>query len=181
MLRIFKPPDNFSIGFFYSILFYHTSSAHNVFIPYSAYLCSSTILSLIAHTPYGERRGKKSLLFVRFWWKIAHICKIENKLGNRHELFSIFFIGNELFTKKGVRGYEPNGRMVQPTQLIIISIEAQFCALQKFSVFFLTSFSFSSCKLLFRKINFCLKNWNSRRRIFSEIKNLKKKKFFVTL
>ena len=40
--------------------------------------------------------------------------------------FSIFFIENELFTenvKKGVRGNEPNGRTVQPTQLIRISIK----------------------------------------------------------
>ena len=43
---------------------------------------------------------------------------------SNHELFSIFFIENEFFTekvKRGVRGYEPNGRTVQPTQLILIS------------------------------------------------------------
>ena len=50
-------------------------------------------------------------------------------------LFSIFFIENESFkenVKKGVRGNEPNGRTVQPTQLIRISIEAEFCALQNY-------------------------------------------------
>ena len=53
--------------------------------------------------------------------------------------FSIFFIENELFTenvKNGVRGNEPNGRTVQPTQLILISIEAEFCALQNYREFF---------------------------------------------
>ena len=38
--------------------------------------------------------------------------------------FSIFFIEKESFTenvKKGVRGNEPNGQTVQPTQLIFIS------------------------------------------------------------
>ena len=59
--------------------------------------------------------------------------------GNCRELFSIFFIENVLFTenvKKGVRGYEPNGRMVQPKQLILISIEAEFCALKIYREFF---------------------------------------------
>ena len=53
--------------------------------------------------------------------------------------FSIFLIENELFTenvKKGVRGNEPNGRMVQPKQLILTSIEAEFCALQNYREFF---------------------------------------------
>ena len=31
--------------------------------------------------------------------------------------------------KKKVRGNEPNGRTVQPKQLILLSIEAEFCAL----------------------------------------------------
>ena len=51
--------------------------------------------------------------------------------------FLIFFIEVELFTenvKKGVRGNEPNGRTVQPTQLILILIEAEFCALQHYRV-----------------------------------------------
>ena len=55
------------------------------------------------------------------------------------KFFSIFFIENELFTenvKKGVRGNEPNGRTVQPKQLILISIEAEFCALQNHRGFF---------------------------------------------
>ena len=53
--------------------------------------------------------------------------------------FSILFIGNDLFAenvKKGVRGNEPNGRTVQPTQFILISIEAEFCALQDCREFF---------------------------------------------
>ena len=29
--------------------------------------------------PY--RQKEKSLMFVRFWWKFAHLCKIENKMG----------------------------------------------------------------------------------------------------
>ena len=61
------------------------------------------------------------------------------KWGNRHELCSIFFIENELFTenvKKWVRGNEPNGRTVQPIELILISIETEFRALQNYRVFF---------------------------------------------
>ena len=53
--------------------------------------------------------------------------------------FSIFFLVNELFTenvKKEVRGNKPNGRTVQPTQLIIISIEAEICALQNYRKLF---------------------------------------------
>ena len=65
--------------------------------------------------------------------------KSKMKWGNRHELFSIFFIENELFTenvKKGVRGNEPNGRTVQPKQLILISIVAEFRGLQSYRQFF---------------------------------------------
>ena len=72
------------------------------------------------------------------------------------KLYSIFFIENELFTenvKKGVRGNEPSGRTVQPTQLIRISIEVEFCALQNYTVFFFSIFTFS-----FRVIHFFQKN-----------------------
>ena len=60
--------------------------------------------------------------------------KSKIKWGNWHELFSISLIENELFTenvKKGVRV-----STVQPTQLILISIEAEFCALQNYREFF---------------------------------------------
>ena len=63
--------------------------------------------------------------------------------GNRHDFFSIFFIENELFTenvKKGVCGNEPNDRMVQPTQLILLSIEAEFYAQQNYRKFFINLF-----------------------------------------
>ena len=59
--------------------------------------------------------------------------KSKIKWGNRHELFSTFFIENELFAvnlKKGVRSNEPNGRTVQLTQLIRRSIKAEFRTLQ---------------------------------------------------
>ena len=61
--------------------------------------------------------------------------------------FSIFFIENELFSenvKKGVRSNEPNpnGRTAQPTHVICISIEADFCALQNDRDFFEFQFSF---------------------------------------
>ena len=66
------------------------------------------------------------------------------KWGNRHEFFSICSIENELFTenvKKGVCGYKPNGRTVQPTQLIRISIDAKFRALKNYrELFFRVSF-----------------------------------------
>ena len=55
------------------------------------------------------------------------------------KFFSIFFIENELLTeniKTGVRSNEPNSRTVQPTQLILISNEAELCALQKYRVCF---------------------------------------------
>ena len=58
--------------------------------------------------------------------------------------FSIFFIENKLFTenvKKGVRRNEPNGRTVQTKQLILITIDAQFCALQNYREFFSTFIS----------------------------------------
>ena len=45
---------------------------------------------------------------------------------------------NELFienVKKAVRGNEPNGQTVQPTNLILISIEAELCALQYYREF----------------------------------------------
>ena len=61
------------------------------------------------------------------------------------DFFYIFFIENELFTenvKKGVRGNKPNGRSVQPTQLILISIEGEFSALQNYTEFFFSKFIF---------------------------------------
>ena len=65
--------------------------------------------------------------------------------------FSIFFIENNLFTenvKNGVRGNEPSGRTVQPTQSILISTKAEFSALQNYREFFF-DFNFS-----FRVIHF---------------------------
>ena len=81
------------------------------------------------------------------------------KGGNRQEHFSIIFIENELFTenvKKGVRCNEPNGQTIWPTQLLLLSIEAEFCALQNYREFF------SNLNLVFelyifpRKMQFCL-------------------------
>ena len=60
-------------------------------------------------------------------------------MGNRHELFSIVFIENELFAenlKNEVLGNEPNSRTVQPTQLTLTSTEAEMCALQTYTEFF---------------------------------------------
>ena len=42
--------------------------------------------------------------------------------------------------KKGVRGNEPIGRTVQPTQLILISIEAEICGLQIYRDIFFSDF-----------------------------------------
>ena len=95
-------------------------------------------------------------------------------MGKRHELFSIFFIEKELFAenvKNGVRGNECLGRTVQPTQLIRISVEAEFCALQIYKELFFSNFT-----LVFEsnhsseKMHFCLKKLNSRRRIFFRIR-----------
>ena len=69
--------------------------------------------------------------------------KLKLEWGNRQGLFSIFFIENDLFTeivKKGVRGNEPNDRTVQPTQWILISIEAEYCALQNYREFLFSNF-----------------------------------------
>ena len=80
----------------------------------------------------GNRTGKneKSSLFIRFWWKFAHICKIEKNGVTVMNLFPIFFIENEIFTENVKKG-----SAVQPT-LILISVEAELCALQNHSVFF---------------------------------------------
>ena len=70
--------------------------------------------------------------------------------------FSIFSIENKLFTenvKKGVYGNEPNGRTVQPTQLIRISTRAKLHALQNYTDFF---FEFH---LSFRAIHFFQENY----------------------
>ena len=78
--------------------------------------------------------------------------KIKKIFIKRHEIFFHFLHRNELFTenvKKGVRDNESNGRMVQPKQLILISIEAEFCALQTYRQFF-----FSNLILVFRVIHF---------------------------
>ena len=53
--------------------------------------------------------------------------------------FPFFFIEIDLFTEnviKGLRGYEPSGWTVQLTQLILISIEVEFLALQSYKEFF---------------------------------------------
>ena len=65
--------------------------------------------------------------------------KSKLKWSNRHDFFSILFIENDLYIENvnmGVSVNEPNGRMVQPTQLILITIEAEFCALLDFRKFF---------------------------------------------
>ena len=65
--------------------------------------------------------------------------KLKLKRGNCPDFFTTLFIENQLLTenvKKGVRGNEPNGRTVQPTQLTLISIEAKLCALKNYRVFF---------------------------------------------
>ena len=49
----------------------------------------------------------------------------------------------------GVRGNEPSGRTVQPTELILISVEGEFCALQNYREFF---FSFQVMHFLKEKI-----------------------------
>ena len=49
--------------------------------------------------------------------------------------FFIFFIENELFYRKRENRNEPNVQTVQPTGLILISIEAEFCALQNYREF----------------------------------------------
>ena len=65
--------------------------------------------------------------------------KSKIKWGNCHELSSVSFVENKLFpenVKNGVRGNEPNGRTVQPTQLIRISLESKFRARQNYRDFF---------------------------------------------
>ena len=73
----------------------------------------------------------------------------------------LFSIENELFleiVKKGVRGNEPNGRTVQPIELILISIETKSYALQSYGEFFRVLLLFSSYKILFESVYFCLRN-----------------------
>ena len=52
----------------------------------------------------------------------------------------------------GICGDEPNGRTVQPTDLILITIEAEFCAIKNYIGFF-SKFDFS-----FQVMRFSLKN-----------------------
>ena len=89
-------------------------------------------------------RGKKKLYYLFDRDENLHTSvKLTTKWGNCQELFSILFIENELFTenlKNGIRSNEPNGRTVQLTQLILLSIEAESCALQNYRVSFRISF-----------------------------------------
>ena len=97
------------------------------------YFCKKRVLW------YRTGRNKK-----KYYSSVSHenlhtYVKLKIKWGDRHELYSIFFIENVLFTenvKKGVRGIEPNGRTVQPTQLILTSIEVEFFALQNYREIF---------------------------------------------
>ena len=88
-----------------------------------------------------QAKQKKNLYYSFNCDETLHTnVKSKIKLGNRRKRFSIFSKESELFTKKnvkkGVRGNEPNGRAVQPTQLILILVEAEFCALQNFFKFY---------------------------------------------
>ena len=77
------------------------------------------------------------------------------------KFFSILFIENELFAEsvnKGVRSNEPYGRTVQPTQLILIPIEAELCALQKYREFFSSFILVFEFYIFFRNIDFLPKN-----------------------
>ena len=129
------------------------------------------------HFKLGDRTPKKKNLYYSFDCdgNLHMYVKLKLRWVNFHDFFSIFFIENVLFTenvKKGVRGNEPNDRTVQPTHLRLISIEAEIHALQKYREFFFEfCFSFQVI-LFFRKLHFCLKNWNSRGRYFFKIRNL---------
>ena len=111
----------------------------------------------VAHLSLRGPYAQKKNLYCSFDCdeKFCTYVKSKTKWRNRHELFSIFFIENWLFTenvKKGVRGNEPNGRTVQPAQLTLIPLEVEFCALQNYRKFFF-EFHFR-----FRVINFFKKN-----------------------
>ena len=85
--------------------------------------------------------------------------------------FSIFFIENE-----------PNGRTVQPTKLILISIEAEFCPLQNYREFFFSFFLVFKLYIFFMKMYFCLKKLKIQTAyFFSRIRKLKKKLFIAFL
>ena len=88
---------------------------------------------------------QKSLCFSLDSDEILHtLVKLKINWGNRNVFFfSILSLENKLFTenvKKGPCGNEQNGRTVQLTQLIIISIEVEFRAQQNYRVFFRMSF-----------------------------------------
>ena len=72
--------------------------------------------------------------------------------------FFHFFVENELFTenvKKRVHRHEQNGWAVQPKQLVLISVEAEFYALQNNREFFLNFI------LVFELYIFCFRKYIS--------------------
>ena len=72
----------------------------------------------------------------------------------------------------GVSGNEPNGRAVQTTQLIIISIGAEFCALRNYREFCFEFISVLELHIFFfREEHFCLKTEIPDGVIFLEVEN----------
>ena len=69
---------------------------------------------------------------------------------------------------------------VQPTQSILISIEAEFCALQNYREFLFSNFILVFELYNLKNMYFCLKNWNSRWRNFFQNSKIEKKNY-VTL
>ena len=105
--------------------------------------------------------------------------KSKIKWGNRYKLFSIFFIENQLFkenVEKGVCGNEPNGRTVQHTQLIHISIEAESRDLQNYREVFFSNFTLDfELYIFFQKNSFLPKKLKFQTVYFlSELENEKK-------
>ena len=96
--------------------------------------CSVVRCLMALRGPY--RQKYKDLYYsLNYDESLYKLVRSKIKWGNRQEIFSIYFIENELFTevvKKGNRGNEPNGQTVEPTQLLLISIEAGIRTLQHY-------------------------------------------------
>ena len=122
------------------------------------------IVTALVRVKRTVRPIKKNLYYsFNFDENLHTYVKPKIKWGNHHALFSIFLIENELITenvKNGVCSNECSGWMVQPTQLIRISFEAEFRALQNYREFFFSNLTlvFELNLFFFQKNVFCLKN-----------------------
>ena len=100
----------------------------------------------------GTVRPKKNLYYSFNCEEKLHThVKSKIKWDNRHELFFHFLHRKPVIhrkSRKGVRGNECSGRKVKPTQLISISVEAEFVLFKVTESFFYSTLVFALCLFL---------------------------------